>query len=98
MIAGLATHADLMARDGPYVLGGREVRIVDEQTFTVREPTPHERLVLDAHFLHNPTLLLNTIKQIGQAEVFGMGDAVLSYLVAADDRSRMLLPDTMTIP
>jgi len=46
-----------MEREGPYLLGEREVRIVDEATLAVRDPTPNERLMLDAHFLQDPTRL-----------------------------------------
>ena len=84
MIAGLATHADLMARDGPYVLGGREVRIVDESTFAVREPTPNERLVLDAYFLQDPARL----PCAGHATRLSQGNVLLTFVVGSKSKSR----------
>ena len=83
MIAGLATHEWLMARDGPYLLGGKVVRIVDEATFAVREPTPYERLVLDAYFLQDPARL----PCAGHATRITESNVLLTFVVGLQSKS-----------
>ena len=84
MIAGLATHEYLMAQEGTYVLGGKAVRIVEESTLAVRDPTPYERLVLDAYFPQDPARL----SCVGQATRISEGNVSLTFVVKSQSKSR----------